>query len=365
MSSLKIRLAEDSDNEQLVELSKRCPQEGMITFFTNRTPRFNTLHRILDPGSWHFVACKDNRIIGLVGVIHFQASVLGKLSKIGYMLDLRVDKEFRNGLTAFRLVKTAVDCLRDSDADFVIANMLKDNKRPLAFTTGRGGLPPSLYLGDNKVLNILPVSFMKTDPRFEIDQLTHDDLPEVVEIYRRYALRFKIAPNITTELLGNYVNKIIGLSPGNFIIARENDKIRAITAIWDEHTYKAYQVLKLNTPIRLANNLLKFLSFFMRVPRPLRLNEPLKQLSLVLYAHNDCPEALETLFRHVNNINLGSEYTLLTLYAQENDPVFNLMKRFKGVSIKSEMHIFARDMSVFEQLSADPRSVWFDLTMVL
>ena len=29
----------------------------------------------------------------------------------------------------------------------------------------------------------------------------------------------------------------------NFLVARENGKIRAVTALWDEHPYKSYQVL--------------------------------------------------------------------------------------------------------------------------
>ena len=59
------------------------------------------------------------------------------------------------------------------------------------------------------------------------------------------------------------------------------------------------------------------------------------------------PEALDTLFRHANNISLGSEYTLIMLYAQENDPVFRSMKKFTGISVRSEMYLFAKDAGLY------------------
>jgi len=363
MSAINIRMATDADHDKILELARRCPQEGMVSFFPLRTPRFNTLHRLIDPGAWHYVACKGDEIIGLVGVMHFQARVLDKVCKVGYMLDLRLDKEYRSGIAAFRLVKTAIDHLRNSDADMVIVNFLKDNKRPLVFTSGRGGLPVAHSLGDNMIFNILSFYKMKLNKRFEVSKPTKADIPEILELYKHYGASFKIAPVINEDLFNRYITTIDGLSLDNFLVARENGKIKAVTALWDEHNYKNYFVQKLNFSINVVTNILKFLSLFMRVPQPIRLHKPLTQLMIVLNAHDGCPEALETLFRHVNNIMRGSKYTLLTLYGQENDPMFKLIKKFKGFSVKSEMHLFSKDTSVFEQLDNDPSPVMFDLSL--
>jgi hypothetical protein len=364
MGSIQIRLAEDSDNEKIMAMSRQCPQQGMVTFFVNRTPRFNSLHRLLDPGAWHYVACLDDKIIGLVGVMHFEGKVLGKDSKIGYMLDLRLLEEYRRGVTAFRLVKTAVDHLRQSDADMVIVNFLKDNKRPMVFTSGRGGLPAAHFLGENTLFNLLPLHRMKTDKRFEVGTLKENDIPELIGLYNKYAKGFKIAPVYTEERFWRNINSLEGFSLDKFLVARENGKIKAVTAIWDEHTYKSYQVLKLNFTISVVTGLLKFLSLFMKVPNPVRINEPLRQLSLVMYAHDDCPEALDTLLRHVNNTQRGSEYTLITIYAQVKDPIFRFLQKYKRISVQSEMYLFAKDPSVFQGLGDDPSPVLFDMIMI-
>ena len=358
-------MAGEEDNRSIIELSRRCYQEGIITMFVNRTPRFNTLHKLIDDEAWHYITSKGNDITGLVGVVHFPFRVIERECKAGYMLDLRVDSEYRKGMTAYRLVKKAIDEVRVSDTDFIIANFLKDNNHSLVFTTGKGGIPESLYLGENRIFNILPLRKMKTDTRFKIAVPTTNDIPEIAELYRKYSGDFKMAPVITEESFRKLTETVEGLSLDNFLIAREDGKIKAIAAAWDEHVYKSYQVLKLTFSIKMVARLMRLLSLFMKTPYPIRLDEPLRQLSLVMYAHDDCPEALDTLFRQVNNVNRGGRYTLIMLYAQANDPIFSFMKNYTGVSVASEMYMFAKDTEFYKTLRDDTRPVLFDLSMVL
>lgn len=365
MSKTVIRPAVDDDNDRIAEMSKRCLQEGMITMFVNRTPGFNTLHRLIDRDAIHYVACSGEDIIGLLGVVHFPYRVLGRNCRAAYMLDFRVVKEHRGGTTAYRLVRDIVNRLRDSDADLVIANFLKDNRHSLIFTTGKAKIPDSLWMGENKIFNIIPVRKMKTDCRFEISHPETSDIPELIELYRKYSASFKMAPVFDEDSFRMLTGNIRGLSPDNFFIARENGRIRAVTAAWDEHYYKSYQVTRVTFSIKAAALLIRFLSLFMKTPPPIMLNEPLRQLSLVLYAHDECPGALETLFRHINNINRGGKYTLITLYAQANDPLFRFMKKFTGVTVRSDMYIFARDTSIYPELAANTSPVLFHTGMIL
>ncbi len=365
MGKIEIRLAKESDNSEITNLSKRCLQEGIITLFINRSPKFNSLHRILDSEAWHYVACSDDRIVGLVGVIHFNARVAGTDMKVGYMLDLRLDHNYRRGTTAFRLVRAAVDHIHKSGVKLVIVNFLKDNRQPLVFTSGRAGLPQSFHMGDNNVFNILPLFKMKLNKRFTIEVPSESDIPEIVSLYRSYAGRYDIAPVITEDHFRRITSTVDGLSLNNFIVAKEDGKIKAVTAAWDEHTYKSYQVVRLNTTIKVVTKSLKFLSLFMKTPRHIRLNEPLRQLSLVYYAHDGTPEALDTLFRHVNNSHRGGNYTLIMYYAPQSDPMFRYMKKFTGVAVKSEMHLFAKDPAFYDLLKKGEKGALFDLSMLL
>lgn len=364
MGALHIRIAEENDNEKILELASRCPQEGMITFYPDRKPRFNTLHRIVDPGAFHYVACDGDDIIGLIGVIHFETRILDKVRKIGYILDLKMLPAYRQGITSFRLVKTAVEHLQASDVEMVMVNFLKDNKRPMVFTSGRGGLPPACYLGDNRIFNMFPVRFMALDNRFVIEEPSEEDIPDMVSLLQRYADTFRIGPVVTEAVFRNYLS-LEGLSLDHFLVARQDGRLRAMTACWDEHTYKSYNVLRLKPATTALVRLMRLVSLFWRMPRPVRMNEPLRQLSLVLFAHDNCPEALDTLFRHVNNIHLGGEYSMLTIYAQERDPMFRYLNKHYGVSIRSEMHLFAKDMTIFNKLKDTTQPALLDLVLTL
>ena len=364
MSQIAFRLAEAADNDGIVALAGRCPQEGMITFLFNRSPRFDTINRLLDPQAWHFVACDQDRIVGVVGVITFQAQVLGRTKKIAYILDLLLDSSYRRGTTAFRLIKPVVQRLYESDADMVLFNILKDNRHPLVFAKGRAGFPAALNLGDNTFYSMLSLRKLKVDSAYQIDNPTETDIPEMLELYQTCSRHYKIAQILDEPTLRHYVQNIEGLGLENFLVARRNGRIRAVTALWDEIPYKSYEVQKLNFAISSVTRLLKVMSYFAKVPRPIELHQPLSQLSLVLSAHLECPQAIETLFRHVNNIHRGSKYTLITLYGQESDPVSKVIRKFRGMSVKSEMHAFARDPKLLEELSQSDAPVMFNLALL-
>lgn len=364
MSKITVRKATDADNKAIMKLAESCPQEGMITFLFKRTPQFNTITKLIDPESWHYLACDGDKIVGVVGVMHFQARVQDRICKVAYILDLLLDSQYRRGTVAFRLIKPVVEQLYQSDADMVLVNFLKDNPHPLVFAKGRAGFPAALPLGDNLFYSMLSLHRMKLSKQFDICQPTEQDIPEIAQVINHCGRRYKIAEVVTPELLQHYTKNITGLSLDNFLIARQAGKIKAVTAMWDEHFYKCYEVQKLTLGLTVVTNIVKLLSLVMKVPQPIRLNEPLSQLSLVLNAHDDCPAALDDLFRHVNNINRGSKYTLISLYAQQNDPVMQVVSRFKGMSVKSEMHAFARHAELLDQLKNDPSPVMFNLALL-
>ncbi len=364
MSTITVRLATEDDNPGIMALAEKCPQEGTITFLFKRTPQFNTLNRLLDPDSWHYVACEGDKIVGVIGVMFFQARVLDRQCKVAYLLDLLLDQDYRRGTTAFRLIKPVVERLYQSDADLVLVNFLKDNIHPMVFAKGRAGFPAALNLGDNMFYSMLSLYNLRISDRYQIGTPTSDDIPQLAELYNRSAQSYKIAETTTEAKLRHYIENIEGLGLENFLVAKEGSKIKAVTAMWDEHTYKCYEVQRLTLGLSVISNMMKFLSLFMRVPQPIRLNQPLSQLSLVLNAHDNCPDALDDLYRHVNNLHRGSQYTLITLYAQQHDPIMKVIQKFKGMSVKSEMHAFSRNPELLEQLKRDPAPVLFNLALL-
>lgn len=335
-----IRWAEDKDNQSVLELSPRCAQVGMVTMYPDRSPVFNQLQRLLDPDSYHVIALSDSRVVGTLGTLHTDFHFKDQAVRTAYLMDFKVDPDFRMGLTAYRMVKPTIDFERESGTRMAMASLLKNNEAPMVFTKGRGGFPASLYLGDNRIFSSVPIRRLKTDSRFSIRQATESDIPALVDLYNRFYKTYRLAPRMDEETLRHYITRIDGLSIDRFFVAVEKGVIKAVVAAWDAGSLKRYMVTKSNFRIKLISGLVKFGSFFGRMPESIQINQPLKQLTLILYAHDHSIAALGALFRHINNLNIGGKYSLIQVQIHEDDPANESLRGLTGVSVYTEIHFF-------------------------
>lgn len=351
---ITVRMAEDSDNERILVLSPRCVQSGMITMYPDRSPVFNKIHRLIDPDSYHMMACAGQRVVGLLGTLHTDMYFRDEPYRTAYFMDFKVDPDFQKGLTAYRVVKPTIEKEVSDGVRMAMATFLKNNDAPMAFTKGRVGYPASLYLGDNRVFNCIPVRNLKTDPAMPVEIPTMADIPELVDLYNRFYRNYRIAPRMTEEIFRHYVTHIEGLELDNFRIVRKEGKIRAVIAIWDEAAYRCYRVIRANLRIHLVNSLVRFISLFSKTPEPIYTRQPLRQLNLVLYAHDGSIEALSTLFRYANNQHVGGRYSLLQVQVHQEDPVNACLKGLVGVSIFSEIHVFTDTHQLAKEIQNEP-----------
>ncbi|MFH0760220.1 MAG: hypothetical protein V2A67_01800 [Bacteroidota bacterium] len=351
---VKVSWAEDSDNERILKLSPRCAQAGMIRMYPDRSPVFNRLHRLVDPDSYHALALNNTQVVGLLGTVHGDMFFLDQPLRTAYFMDFRVDPDYRKGLTAYRLVKPTIERERSSGARLGLATVLRNNDAPMVFTKGRGGFPASLYMGDNRIFNFIPVRKLKTDPRFTIETPTGADITELIGLYNRYYQTYRLAPRLSEEVFRQYLSRIDGLGLENFRIARADGKIKAVVAIWDEASFRKYWVTRSNLNIKILNTISRLFSLFTEMPEPIRTNQPLKQLSLVLFAHDHSTEALGALLRYANNLHLGGKYSLLQIQIHEDDPAIASLKGLTGISIFSEIHLFTETHELAREIESTP-----------
>jgi hypothetical protein len=351
---VSVRLAEGKDNQAVLELSPRCVQQGMVTMYPDRSPVFNRIHELLDPGSYHLIALSDDRVVGLLGTIHSDFYFQDKPVHTAYFMDFKVDPEFRIGLTAYRMVKGAIDLERESGTRMALATLLKNNEAPMVFTKGRGGFPASLYLGDNRIFSYVPVRKLKTDSSFTVRHAQESDIPGLIDLYNRFYGTYRLAPRMSEEIFRRYITQIDGLDIGQFYLACKGDSIKAVMAAWDARSIKRYRVTRSNFRVKLISGLVKFLSLFGRMPEPISINEPLKQLSLVLYAHDHSTDGLATLFRHINNLHVGGDYSLIQVQIHEEDPANESLKGLTGISVYSELHFFTDTLQFAREIQNEP-----------
>ncbi len=353
------------DNEAILDLSHRCIQQGVMSVYPDRTPIFNRIHKEIDREAFHVVARDGDRLIGCLGGIHTPVQHEGKVYNSIYMLDFKVDPDHQKSLTAFRLVKKALEKTFGKGQEMGFSTIIKGNEASHIFTRGRAGIPPSNYLGDIHYDNSIPLLKKKVDKRFVIEHPVENDIDELVALYSRFYKTYKLAPSISKDLFKYYLDEIEGIDLENMWVARDKGKILAVLCAWDENVYKRMKVMTIPKGMKIALSVIRFLSTFMKMPATMRPGDALRQRTVVMMAHDQNIAALKNLFRHVYNIHRGTEYSVLQTHLHEKDPMREVLKGMFGLKVKIEIHMLTADPALGKKIEESPGPVLFEWPMFI
>ncbi|MCD6347265.1 MAG: GNAT family N-acetyltransferase, partial [Bacteroidales bacterium] len=360
---ITIDFLQDTDNEAILKLSHRCPQNGVIGGYPDRSPEFRRIHKQLSDKSYHMVAREGDKLIGAFGAIYTNLHYKDQNFDSAYLLDLKVDPEHRRSTTAYRVVKETVNHLRTLNTQMAVASFLKDNEYSLIFTRSRAGIPDAQYLGDFRIFSIVPIFRKKVSKVFTIDHPTKAEIPELIKLYNKFYSTYKLAPRMDEELFSLYTNEIDGMDLGQIWVARQDGKIKATICAWDEDHYKRWFVVRMSRFMKFLSFSLKALGLIMKMPAPIRENTPFKHISLVLAAHDDCIDGMRDLLRSINNFYRGKEYTILQTHFHNQDPLNTALKGLNGFSIRVEAHVFTEDKELARRIAEDGGLVHFEWPM--
>ncbi len=360
-----IDLMTDDDNEAILNLSHRCPQDGVIAGYPDRSPNFQKIHKQISPKSFHMVARKDDCLTGAFGAVFTNLQYKDENFDSAYLMDLKVDPEHRRSTVAYRVVKETVSHVLSLGTNLAIATFLKNNEYSLIFTKNRAGIQDAKYLGDIKIFSIVPIFKKRLSNNFSISHPTEKDIPELVALYNTYYSKFKLAPRMTEDLFRYYVNEIDGMDLGQFWVARQDGKIKAAICAWDEDRYKRWFVNRMSRMMKFLSFCLKTLGFVLKMPAPLRENKAFKHIALVLSAHDDSIDGMRDLLRSVNNFYRGKEYTILQTHFHSKDPVNAATDGLIGFTVHAEAHVFTQDTELAKQIAEDDGLVHFEWPMYI
>lgn len=355
----------DADNEAILALSHRCPQDGIIGGYPDRSPEFRRIHQQISKKSYHKVARQGDTLIGAFGAVYSNLQYKDVNYDSAYLMDLKVDPAFRRSTVAYRVVKETVENLRTLGTTLAIATFLKDNEFSLIFTKSRAGIPDAKYLGDFRIFSIVPIFKKRVSKKFIIDHPTEKDIPELVKLYNISYSKYKLAPRMTEELLRYYISEIDGMDLNQFWVAREDGKIKAVLCAWDEDRYKRWFVNRMTLTMKFLSFMLKAFGLIVKMPAPIRENKAFKHIALVLAAHDGCIDGMRDLLRSVNNFYRGKEYTILQTHFHDEDPINAALEGLQGFTVLVEAHVFTKDKDVARQIAEDEGVVHFEWPMFI
>ncbi|MFC2121508.1 hypothetical protein ACFLTI_07935 [Bacteroidota bacterium] len=347
---IEILIAGPEDNQGLIDLSHNCPMESDISVYPDRSPDYSAIQKLINKNSYHVIAKKNNNIIGCLGCTYFDVQINNEIFRSGVMVDFKVDPSMRKSLITYRIAKFLAEKEKISKTDLWIGMILAQNKAPLPFIKGRVGFPKANFFGRFNVRNFIPILKFKIDHRFEICQATQKDIPEIVKLYKNFYNKHQLTPYFTEEKFLELITNFKGLEIENFSIAKENGKIKAVLATWDQSFYKKMFVRNFHASAKVLLFFCKFLSIFMKIPKLPKSNNHLKVMNIIMYAHNNCPEAFKALIRHTNNKMRGGEYPILTLYMSAKSPLNKYLKAMPGTTVGTDCYIATENEEINKTL---------------
>ena len=248
---MKVRDADPSDNEALVELAALCPMEGDVSLCVERAPDFFALSRLEgDETRLGIVESDKGDAIASIGIAKRPVYIHGEESAVVYVGDLKVHPDHRTKGVGRALVSFALDTVRDllGPDGMILGTMLAGNA-PIEkmVETFRQEIIPDIELEPAGTIRwaSIPLLWKRKMPKtsLRVVEATKDDISEMVEFWRRVAPTRQLAPVYDEESFRHWLEIAPGLDISSFLLARRPDgSLAGFFGLWDQDVFKQMRV---------------------------------------------------------------------------------------------------------------------------
>jgi len=354
-----IRVAAKEDNQALLDISRQAPMDASLAVNNDRTPDYFYLDELLGEKPVIFVAEKNNRIIGTVGIVFRTMEYQGKPVSVAYIGGIKIENPAENTLLAFRLMKHTMDYLMNTPIKLGFILVIGANRAMEALLSGRAGIPAFDLVSKYRVKNIFPLPFLRLGKKYRFHPATQTDIHKMAELYQRFYAGYELKPNWTVDHLSSlYEQKDFTL--GNTWLAFDKSTLVAAISLWDQSQFK-------NTVISRYGG--KF-AFLKKIMSPLRLvppeGQPLSELVIRhLVFENGCRDAAAGLLKLAIHNN-RRKYRFFRCGYPVNSLQAEIFDKFWGLSIPVNFYtVFKPDDPERDDMVKHLRQalVWEDLSL--
>lgn len=243
--SIRFRPAAPEDDADLRALLRRNVMEGSIAVTFRREPSYFQAAAVQGETAevYTSVDTANGTLAGLGGRFRLPAWFNGEAAVIGYLADLRVETDYRSGIS----LRRAYDFLRDrhqADPLPVYTTMiLQDNQAALrVLAAGRAGMPP--YRPQGFVHTPMLVLARPKPPVRLADTVIRPartgEETALFDFINREHRRRQFAPIYAPQDLHN--GRLRGVSVEDFWLAERGGEIVGTLAGWDQHAFRQIHV---------------------------------------------------------------------------------------------------------------------------
>jgi GNAT superfamily N-acetyltransferase len=330
---IEIREANETDNQALIELQRKCPQGTSLILNVDSSPDFFARSKPFKDWSV-LVAVDDDIIVGSAGYAVSDVFVDGRLVKTAYEYGFMVDPRERRKGIAVKLQEFIEQNGRERNVDLLYINIIQDN------------LPSEKLfskLGFEKVKDCATLSLMtykKQRPVKEANVRSADesDLIEIVSMINEMYKDYSFFHPFKKEDLLEYVKRMPGFDLHNLFVFQDDQGIKACLGYWDYAKVRKYIIERFNWALKAQLLLTRIAGLLVEVPHIPNPGEPLLSFNLILLAFKDA-ESLADLVKHIINIALENGVNFLHMPVDMESPEAEVLSRFRHTKVGLQFFI--------------------------
>ena len=265
-----------NDDESLKVLLREVSMDSWVRLSTEHEPSYFDSTELF--GNTATIIASDDdleqSIIGMCSSVSMPVYINGQATDAGYLGELRVRPEYRHKFSIIRNGFKSVQILNEEHQllPYWFTSIAKENTAARRLLEANlKDMPKYRPCGNNGKSGELVTAAIrsKLGKRSELlEQAQESDIPALAGFYQRQNACYQYAPVISANWLRE-LNGHNGLSIHDFWLLKENGKIKAAFAIWDQRNIKQSVVRGYRFPLNVLRTPYNiYARVFGRVPLP-------------------------------------------------------------------------------------------------
>lgn len=340
--STRIELAKHEDEAELRKLLVKTAMPGVIRLSYGRDPHFFNSLGVL--GKHNQIAVARNvtgNIVGF-GVRSIKSMyVNGEIQQIGYLSNLRLEKKYRGNILLAKGFKYLYELHQDNQCSFYLTTIMADNENAKeVLLDSRGFLPVYHPWGKLNTYLINDSSIKLPRSNLQIEFAKCSDMEEIVKFLQQEGRQKQFFPHYLQSNFNSESGLLRGLHNQNILVAKQNQKIVATLALWNQNAFKQILVHSYHPILKLLRPIYNLYSKIRNKPCLVKPGYPLDfyYAAIVCVKNNDSKLFSHILSAAVTYLNKQNK-SFIALGLHENDPLNDVLKDFRYKLMQSNLYV--------------------------
>ncbi len=339
---LHIGIARIEDDKGIRDVLKKNYMHGKVNLSFEREPSFFSSIKIEGYKNITIVGKDNNGIIQGFGTCNFRKVFInGTIHTIGYLSDLRLNEEYRNGFSlalGYKKFREIVE--KEMNVKYYISSIFADNQHAIdVLLSGRGGFPQYKELGEY-VTKIIRPKRKKENYKNRVFRAEKKDYKLIYNFINREGAKYNLFPYYEYSEFTEKNESLLNFNLENIYYTLSNGEITAICGLWDQNSIKQIIIKGYSNQIKWFKYIYDTITYLTKKPKFPKIGKSVKYcyIFLALCKENQQKD-IEEIISEISNVAKERGYDFIIIGAMKNTSIGKIVKKIKGIKLNSKILI--------------------------